>query len=98
MFPGSTRFGLRFSDASWLCPIRFGPFLRPVPAGSRIKRFSSVRFGRFGSDSYSFLYFCWIRLETLALNYLRPRENGNQRHAWKLARDHTSKRELCYRS
>ena len=44
-FPGSTRFGLRFSDASWLGPVRFGSFPRPVPAGSRIKRFGSVRFG-----------------------------------------------------
>ena len=44
-FPGSTRFGLRFSDAWWLGPVRFGLFPRPVPAGSRIKRFGSVRFG-----------------------------------------------------
>ena len=55
IFPGSMRFGLRFSDASWLGPVRFGSFPRPVPAGSRIKRFGSVRFSRFGSVSYSFL-------------------------------------------
>ena len=46
--PGSTRFGLRFSDASWLGPIRFGSVPRPVPAGSRINRFGSVRPVRFG--------------------------------------------------
>ena len=46
--PGSTRFDLRFSDASWLGPVRFGSVPRPVPAGSRIKRFGSVPFGRFG--------------------------------------------------
>ena len=51
----STRFGRHFSDASWLCPVRIGSFPRPVSAGSRIKRFGSVRFGRFGSVSYSFL-------------------------------------------
>ena len=60
-FPGSTRFGLRFSDASWLGPVRFGSVPRPVPAGSGIKRFGSVRFGRFGSVSYSFLLFRWQR-------------------------------------
>ena len=32
---GSIRFGLRFSDASWLGPVRFDCFLRPFPAGSR---------------------------------------------------------------
>ena len=44
------RFGLRFLDASWLGPVRFGSVPRPVPARSRIKRFGSVRFGpvRFG--------------------------------------------------
>ena len=36
-------------------PFRFGSFPRPVPAGSRIERFCLVRFGRFGSVSYSFL-------------------------------------------
>ena len=62
IFPGSTQFGLSFSDAisdaSWLGPVRFSSFPRPVPVGSRIKRFGSVRFGRFGlfgSVSYSFL-------------------------------------------
>ena len=55
IFPGSTRFGLRFSDASWLGPVRSGSLPRPVPAGSRINRFGSVRFGRFGSVSYSVL-------------------------------------------
>ena len=54
MFPGSTRFGLRFSDASWLRPVRFGSFPRPVPAGSEIKRFGLVRFGRFGSVLFLF--------------------------------------------
>ena len=53
-FPGP-RFGLCFSDASWLGPIRFGSEPRPVPASSEIKRFGSVRFGCFGSVSYSFL-------------------------------------------
>ena len=46
--PGSTRFGLRFSDVSWLGPVRFGSFPRPVPAGSRIKLRGSVRPVRFG--------------------------------------------------
>ena len=46
---GSTRFGLRFWDSSWLGLVRFGSFPRPVPAGSEIKRFGSVRFGRVGS-------------------------------------------------
>ena len=55
IFPGSTRFGLRFSDASWLGPIRFGSFARAEPVGSRIERFGSVRLGsvRFGSYSCS---------------------------------------------
>ena len=48
-FLGSIRFGLRYSDASWLGPVRFGWFPRPIPAGSRIKRVGSVRFERFGS-------------------------------------------------
>ena len=48
--PGSMRFGLRFSDASWLGgPVRFGSVPRPVPAGSGIERFGSVRFGSAGS-------------------------------------------------
>ena len=42
--PGPMRFGLRFSDVSWLGSVRFGSFPRPVPAGSRIQRFGSVRF------------------------------------------------------
>ena len=45
-----TRFGLCFSDASRLGPVRFGSFPRPVPELN-----GSVRFGRFGSVSYSFL-------------------------------------------
>ena len=48
-FPGSTRFDLRFSAASWLGPVRFGSFPRPVPAGSSMKRFGSFRFGSAGS-------------------------------------------------
>ena len=55
-FPASTRFGLRFSDASWLGPIRFGSIPRPVPAGSRIKRFGSVRFGSVRSVRFGFLF------------------------------------------
>ena len=49
-FSGSMRFGLRFSDASWLGPVRFGTVPRPVPTGSGIHRFGSIRFGsvRFG--------------------------------------------------
>ena len=54
-FPVRRGSGLRFSDASWLGLVRFGSFPRPVPVGSRFKRFGSVRFGRFGSVSYSFL-------------------------------------------
>ena len=53
--PCSTRFGLRFSDVSWLGPVRFCSVPRLVPAGSRIEWFGSVRFCRFGSVSYSFL-------------------------------------------
>ena len=45
--PGSTRFGLRFSEESWLGPVRFRVLFRPVP-----KLSGSVRFG---SVSYSFL-------------------------------------------
>ena len=50
LFPDSTRFGLRFSDVSWLGPVRFGSFPRPLPAGSRIKTvwFGSVWPVRFG--------------------------------------------------
>ena len=55
VFPGSTRFGLRFSDVSWLGPVLFSSFPCAVPAGSRIKRFGSVRFGQFGLVFYSFL-------------------------------------------
>ena len=51
MFAGSTQFGLRFSDASWLGPLRFGPVPRPVPAGSRIKRFGSAGSFRFLTPS-----------------------------------------------
>ena len=45
---GSTRFGPRFSDASWVGPVRFGSFRRLVLAGSRITRFGSVRPIRYG--------------------------------------------------
>ena len=34
--------------------VRFGSVPHPVPAGSRIERFGSVRFGRLGSVSYTF--------------------------------------------
>ena len=33
----------------WLGPVRFGSFPRPVPSGSTITRFGSVRFGSAGS-------------------------------------------------
>ena len=56
--PGWMPFGLCFSDASWLGPVRFGSFPRPVPAGSGIQRFGSVRLGWFGSVSYAFLSSC----------------------------------------
>ena len=61
---GSVRFGnliclVRRASASvfWTRrgSVRFGSVPRPVPAGSRVKRFGSVRFGRFDSVSYSFL-------------------------------------------
>ena len=55
VFSASMRFGLRFFNASWFRPVRFGSVPRPVLAGSKIKRFGSVRFGRFGPVSYSFL-------------------------------------------
>ena len=38
--------------------VRFGSFPRPIPAGSEIKGFGLVRFGRFGLVSYSFLLLC----------------------------------------
>ena len=60
MISGSTRFGLRFSDTLWLGPVRFGSVPRPVPAGSGIKRFGSVRFGRFSSVSHSLLIYIYI--------------------------------------
>ena len=41
-FSGSTWFGLRVSDSSWLGPVRFGSFPCPVPGDSRIKRFGSA--------------------------------------------------------
>ena len=71
IFPGSTRFGLRFSDASWLGPVRFGSVPCPVPASSRIKLFGSVRFGsvRFGS-----VRFC--RLGPLSNSFLIRRPGG----------------------
>ena len=47
-FPGSTRFGLRFSEASLLGPVRFDSFPCPFPAGSGIKWFDSVRPVRLG--------------------------------------------------
>ena len=53
VFPGSTRFGLLFRIHRG--SVRFGSVPRPVPAGSRIQRFGSVRFGRFSSVSYFFL-------------------------------------------
>ena len=43
-FPGSTPFGLHFSDASWLGSVRFRVRFRPIPELN-----GSVRFGRFGS-------------------------------------------------
>ena len=61
--PGSTRFGLRFSDTSWLSPVRFGSFPRSVPSGSRVKRFGSVRPVRFG------LLFLPERLAQAMLSY-----------------------------
>ena len=67
---GSVRFGnvflpIRRGSAcvfwtSWLGPVRFCSVPRLVPAGSGIKRFSSVRFGWFGSVSHSFLIYIYI--------------------------------------
>ena len=42
VFPGSMRFGLPFSDASWLGPVRFGLFPHPVPELNGSVRFGSV--------------------------------------------------------
>ena len=42
------RFSLRFLNASWFGPLRFGSVPRSVSAGSEIKRFGSVRPIRFG--------------------------------------------------
>ena len=57
-FPGSTRFGLRFSDASWLGLVRFGSFSPPVPAGSRLN--GSVRFSSAGSVRFLIpSRWCW---------------------------------------
>ena len=61
VFPGSTRFGLPFSDASWLGPVRttlrFHVRFRPVP-----KLNGSVRFGSAGSVRFlvpsCYLYYC----------------------------------------
>ena len=59
---GSVRFGqlilpVRRGSACIfrLGPVRLGSVPLPVHAGSEIKQFGSVRFGRFGSVSYSFL-------------------------------------------
>ena len=70
----STRFGLRFLDTPWLGPVRFGSVPRPVPAGSGIKWFGSVRFGRFGSVSHAFLtyIYIYIYIHTHLLTILSP--------------------------
>ena len=44
-----------FQTPSWLGLVRFGSVPHPVPVGSEIKRVGSVRFGRFGLVSDSFL-------------------------------------------
>ena len=54
-FPGSTRFGLRFSDTLWLGPVRFSSASGFGRFQNQTFRFGSVRFCRFGSVSYSFL-------------------------------------------
>ena len=66
VFSTSMRFGLRFLKASW-----FGSVPHPVPAGSEIKRFGSVRpvwFGRFGSVSSPFLRVAWHALDSAEKN------------------------------
>ena len=69
-FYGSMRSDLRFLKASWFGRVRFGSVPRPVPAGSKIKRFGSVRFGLFGSVSYSFLLCMCVHAHTcLALSH-----------------------------
>ena len=50
MFPGSKQFGLRFSDASWLGPVRFGS-----ASGSGRFRNSTVRFGSVWPVRFGFL-------------------------------------------
>ena len=45
--PARRRSACVFRTASWLGPVRFGSVPRPVPAGSRIKQFASVRPVRF---------------------------------------------------
>ena len=77
-FPGSTRFGLPFSDASWLGPDRFGSFPRPVPAGSRIKRFDSVRPVRFGFLFLPVFYFVLSRAKSAQLKneLVKHKEGG----------------------
>ena len=89
-------FSLRFSDASWLGPVRFGSVPRPVPAGSGMKRFGSVRFGsvrfgRFGSVSYAFLIKPTFDRMTIARGSDRPAARHRQ-HAtcWHKARASTS--------
>ena len=56
---GSVRFGKN------LLPVGCGSVLRPVLAGSGIKRFRSVRFSRFGSVSHSFLPVGFLGLRRL---------------------------------
>ena len=81
--PGSTRFGLRFTDASRLGPVRFGSFLCPVPSGSGMKRFGSVRFGSVWPVRFGFLllpegcFFADTGSERLALLITNNSDNHN---------------------
>ena len=54
-FPGSMRFGLFFLFAAWLGPVRFGSVRSRVRFRLVPEFNDSVRLGRFGSVSYSFL-------------------------------------------
>ena len=78
---GSMRFGMRCLTALRFGQVRFDSVPRPLPAGSRTKRFGLVRPVRFGSVSYSFLILCYLTVCYVILYVLgqpRPIQRKDQ--------------------